>query len=91
MTKGKIPELRFDRILLRTDGKTHKVYETFSTSGTKVHAYDGLNELERELFACGADTVGLDGRTYRKIEDHAIKGETDIIRSLTYKLSRLSR
>ena len=79
----------FDRIRLSVEVKTHRVYTTTSGYKDTINAYDGLNELERELFACGAEVVDFDGRTYRKTEDRVRKDDYDkIIRTFEYKLKR---
>ncbi len=67
-----------------------------TSSSTKLRHHnaiqisDGLNERERELFTYGIDTVKLEGRLYRKIEDQVkLLEKSDIIlRTLVYKLKR---
>jgi hypothetical protein len=51
---------------------------------------DGLNKLERQVFAVGADIVRFDGRKYKKVEDEAMLGSSSgkPLRILSYELKR---
>lgn len=71
----------FDRIRLSVDAKTHRVYSA-------SNVYNELSELERELFACGAEVVMFDDRVYKRIEDRVSGGHTDVIRTFAYKLKK---
>ena len=65
-----------------------KVYERGARQKGAMYTDDGLSDLERGLFGIGANTVELDGKTYRKIEDQArLDGDRkEIIRLLSYRL-----
>jgi len=80
---------RFDMLTVYINKEGH-VYEDTGSSLRGVIISDGLSDLERELFASGANTVKFDGRIYKKIKDHAelTSNKDNILKSLTYKLKK---